>query len=322
MPVNLDKPHLWKADVAASVDLYNAWFLAFAPEAFRGARARTAEGVLADLAHTQHLADLSPATLRARPGVVRVLRMATAPPLALDRLAGLARVPRGLLTTLEGADGRQPRLPPRSLAGDLDAQLARIVAVLKRLTDDYLFPWLSQGTTPDPKQEERAATIVADRLCGSLADPIIRNAQETRQLALIRDWLAARGYVPLAPGLRFDAMPPGTFAFRLNVPVRNELTGRSIALPVDAVVQPKTASPGSLPLLIEAKSAGDFANTNKRRKEEAQKHSQLRATYGPEVRYILFLCGYFDASYLGYEASEGIDWVWEHRPDDMTHLGL
>jgi hypothetical protein len=25
---------------------------------------------------------------------------------------------------------------------------------------------------------------------------------------------------------------------------------------------------------------------------------------------------------LGYEAAEGIDWVWEHRIDDLLKLGL
>ena len=52
------------------------------------------------------------------------------------------------------------------------------------------------------------------------------------------------------------------------------------------------------------------------------KISQLRRTYGQEVRYILFLCGYFDSGYLGYEAAEGIDWVWEHRIEDLGEFGL
>ena len=30
MAINADKPHLWKADIAASVDLFNQWFLLFA----------------------------------------------------------------------------------------------------------------------------------------------------------------------------------------------------------------------------------------------------------------------------------------------------
>lgn len=88
------------------------------------------------------------------------------------------------------------------------------------------------------------------------------------------------------------------------------------------VIQPHHLRPGGLPILIEAKSAGDFANTNKRRKEEATKVRQLRTRYGETLQYVLFLCGYFDAGYLGYEAAEGIDWVWEHRIEDLEMLGV
>lgn len=28
-PINADKPHLWKADIAASVDQFNTWFMRF-----------------------------------------------------------------------------------------------------------------------------------------------------------------------------------------------------------------------------------------------------------------------------------------------------
>lgn len=63
-------------------------------------------------------------------------------------------------------------------------------------------------------------------------------------------------------------------------------------------------------------------NTNKRRKEEATKIRQLQATYGATVSLVLFLCGYFGSDYLGYEAAEGLDWVWEHRIDDLLTLGL
>lgn len=93
-------------------------------------------------------------------------------------------------------------------------------------------------------------------------------------------------------------------------------------IPVDTVIMPKTAKARELPIFIEAKSAGDFANVNKRRKEEAVKMAQLRHTYGDEVRFNLFLCGYFDSGYLGYEAAEGIDWMWEHRIDDLAEFGL
>ena len=74
--------------------------------------------------------------------------------------------------------------------------------------------------------------------------------------------------------------------------------------------------------MVEAKSAGDFANVNKRRKEEATKMRQLKETLKVEVQFILFLCGYFNKTYLTYEANEGIDWVWEHRIDDLRKFGL
>ncbi|WP_394343104.1 XamI family restriction endonuclease [Pedobacter kyonggii] len=62
--------------------------------------------------------------------------------------------------------------------------------------------------------------------------------------------------------------------------------------------------------------------TNKQRKEEAVKMAQLRNMYGSNVSFNLFLCGYFDSPYLGYEAAEGIDWIWEHRIDDLAKLGI
>jgi len=95
-----------------------------------------------------------------------------------------------------------------------------------------------------------------------------------------------------------------------------------LTIPVDAVIMPKNAKTSQLPLFFEAKSAGDFTNTNKRRKEEAVKMAQLRSAYGKKVQFNLFLCGYFDSGYLGYEAAEGIDWVWEHRIDDLALFGI
>jgi type II restriction enzyme len=206
----------------------------------------------------------------------------------------------------------------------LDAELQKIVRIIERMADPDIFVWLGRKEAPSEQELYRASTIVADRLCGSVANPIIRNAQEKRQLASIQEWLERRGYKqnPPGDGTKFNAMTPGTFSFRLNVPVSQEDTGKQVNIPVDAVIMPKTAKAGDFPLLVEAKSAGDFTNVNKRRKEEATKMAQLRRTYGARVRFILFLCGYFDSGYLGYEAAEGIDWVWEHRIDDLAEFGI
>ncbi len=130
-----------------------------------------------------------------------------------------------------------------------------------------------------------------------------------------------RGYTELLRklGLSFRDLPPGTFALRLNVLAGRD---RTVNVPVDVVIQPPGHHSGGLPILIEAKSAGDFTNTNKRRKEEATKVNQLRTRYGEDLQFVLFLCGYFDAGYLGYEAAEGIDWIWEHRIGNMGLLGI
>jgi type II restriction enzyme len=320
MPVNLDKPQLWKADIAKSVDMYNDWFMTFAPKAFRETRIQTTKDVEAALHSTGNLTNIQPATMRKHPEILPTLRMSTCPPLAVDRLIGLASVSTTLVKCME----LEKKLPMRMATATADAELAKIAAIIEKMADPDIFVWLARKDQPSEAEIHRAATIVADRLCGAVANPIIRNAQEKRQLAAIKAWLEARGYkqLPGGDGTKFDAMPPGTFSFRMNVPVKLEGGVQSVNIPIDAVINPKTTKKGDFPVFFEAKSAGDFTNTNKRRKEEAVKMAQLRSTYGNKVQFNLFLCGYFDTGYLGYEAAEGIDWVWEHRIDDLALFGI
>jgi len=320
MGVNLDKPHQWKADIILSVDMYNDWFMNFAPHAFRNTRIQTTKDVEATLKATANLTNIRPEILKQNPEVLPTLRMSTCPPLAVDRLIGLAQVPPGLVKRIEN----DKKLPPHMNITRLDEELGKIGAIIEKMADPDIFVWLVRKDPPSENEIHRAATIVADRLCGSVANPIIRNAQEKRQLAAIRTWLEDREYrhVPSGDGVTFENMTPGTFSFRMNVPVKLEGGTRQVNIPIDAVIMPKTSIAGDLPVFIEAKSAGDFTNVNKRRKEEAVKMAQLRSTYGDRVRFNLFLCGYFDSGYLGYEAAEGIDWVWEHRIDDLASFGL
>jgi hypothetical protein len=320
MPVNADKPDRWKADIARSVDFFNDWFMQFAPKAYRDTRVEATRQVEIALARTGKLTNIEPVVLQQNPSVLPILRMATAPPIARDRLVGLAGVSPNLVKNMEIDE----RMPPRMSRTALHAELRQIADMIMRLVDKDIFPWLEDGHQPSQTEVHRAATIVADRLCGAQADPIIRNAQERRQLATIREWLEQRNYSYVKPGegATFDNLRPGTFAFRMNVPVKLQSGQKEVNIPVDTAIMPHEAESGELPLLVEAKSAGDFTNTNKRRKEEAQKIAQLRSTYGDKVVYILFLCGYFDSGYLGYEAAEGIDWVWEHRIDDLAAFGV
>lgn len=317
MPVNLDKPHNWKEDIARSVDFYNSWFLRFAPKTYRDTRVLVTKSVEAMLRRTDNLRAVTASELRAHPSILPALRMSTAPPIARDRLVGLAGVSKSLVESME----KDHRLPPKMALGAQGVQLARIADLIMRLSDVDIFPWLADKRAPSADERYRAATIVADRLCGAQADPIVRNAQEKRMIGKIKKWLEKRGYTDRSGRTTLEDMEPGTFAFRLPV-VGLKDDNEPVNIPVDAVVMPQKAKVGELPLMIEAKSAGDFTNVNKRRKEEATKVLQLRRKHGALVRYVLFLCGYFDSGYLGYEAAEGIDWAWEHRIDDLALFGL
>ncbi|MSR56149.1 MAG: XamI family restriction endonuclease [Planctomycetaceae bacterium] len=317
MPVNRDKTHLWKADTAKSVDLFNTWFMASAPKAFRETRITAIKDVESTLTATSDFSAITPQILRDRPGVLPTLRMACCPPLAVDRLIGLANAKKNLVGNME-----KGKLPPRMPEAEVTVNLNRMIAIVDQLLDRDIFPWLAGKNTPTTEVRHRAATIVADRLCNAVANPIIRNAQEQRQLAMIEKFLIAKRYRKKqhSAGLPLTDMESGTFSFRMILLVGE--APRPVRIPIDAVIQPHKLRQSRLPILVEAKSAGDFTNTNKRQKEEATKAHQLRAKFGNDVEFILFLCGYFDAGYLGYEAAELIDWVWEHRVEDLGQFGI
>jgi len=319
MGVNRDKVDMWKADIAKSVDFYNNWFMNFAPKAFRDTRVETTVQVEEALEQTENLTNIKPEILQRYPSVLPMLRMTTCPPIARDRLIGLAGISPNLVKNME----IQKRIPPKMKLPEIIRQLKMIAGIIEKLADPDIFVWKERGDKGTKEEIHRASTIVADRLCGAVADPIIRNAQEQRQLAAMKAWLEVRGYRELQQGEAEDflSMPNGTFSFRFNVPVTLD-GGKQVNIPVDAVIMRKSSKESDFPALFEAKSAGDFTNTNKRRKEEAVKIQQLRKTYGNKITFDLFLCGYFDSGYLGYEAAEGIDWVWEHRIDDMAHFGF
>ena len=314
--INADKPTLWKPDIATSVDFYNQWFMKFAPVTYREQRIAVTKHVEDALQKSMDLSQITADILRTHPAILPTFRMCCCPPLARERLAGLADVPKTLVEKME-----EGAIPPRMQPSALDSSLSQIVSILARLLDTDLFPWLAAGQSPTQTERHRASTIVADRLCGSMSDPIIRNAQEKRQLDVFGAFLLRLGYKQKShPSSKpLTEMPPGTYSFRMNVTVGDV---NKVKIPIDVVIQPKKLRPSKLPILIEAKSAGDFTNVNKRRKEEAKKMIQLRTQFGKDVEFVLFLCGYFNAGYLGYEAAEGMDWIWEHRIEDMKQLGL
>lgn len=320
MPVNADKPHMWKADAVQSAEGYDDWYLRHAAHAYRKARDETADHIEEILQHTGNLTAVTPQALRQNPTMLATLRMMTSPPISRDALVVLTRASATLVTAME----REGHIPSHLFDTVVDDELRKIGETIMHLADRDIFSWLDGGYHLTGTQIRRAALIAADRLCLAGAETVVRDARKQRQLSSLKMWLHGRGYGFVEPGRRlgFDRMDPGSFTFGLNVPVMQ--AGKTIpqALPIDVAIMPLNASAGDLPLLLDTRSSGDYARANKRRVEDADKFTSLRATYGANARFVLHLSGYFDTGYLGYVAAEGIDWVWEHRVADLARFDL
>jgi hypothetical protein len=247
--LNADKTQNWKNDTLDSIDYYNDWFLRFAPLTYREQRKVKKDEVERAFVVTEYLRKLTIEVMVKHPEILSVLRMCAAPPIAQDRLAGLAYSKKSLIATMEGDGGRSPSLPAKMTDSEREAQLAKLLDVFNEMMDVDIFPWTVEDRLPTNDEYKMGVSIVTDRLCGSAADPIIRNAQEVRQLHALAAFLKHLGYQEVAS-------------------------------------------------------------------------SQIKKMLGKQTHFVLFLCGYFDAGYLGYEAAEGIDWGWEHRIHDFLGLDL
>lgn len=318
--INADKPQKRNEDTRSSVLQYNEWFMNFAPITYQSARHESTLLVEHLFSTSNFVRNLSTELLARTPHALTTLRMLCAPPIARDRLAGLADVSRSQVKAME-----EGNLPSRNRQTFVDTQIPKLLSIIERLLDRELLPWLNTALEPKKEDLDIAKAVVSDRLCGVTSDPIIRNAQEKRQLDVIENYLKPKGYSLLQDSaVSAFEMPRGTYAFHKNVRMYKNADNDSdgyVNTPIDVVIMPLDETINA-PYLIECKSAGDFANTNKRRKEEDTKVTQLRGTYGEDITLYLFLCGYFDATYLGYEAANHMDWIWEHRIEDLELLGI
>jgi hypothetical protein len=300
-------PSDWDADIARSVGEYDDWYLAESPDMFAEARGRAVEEAAAAMEATNDLREFDGNSLAARPSLLVVARASVSPTMARERFIGFSGAKKGLVETME----RDGKISPR--ARDVEAQLKKMADFLRPLLDPSLFAWLLDGRAPTADERDKALLVLGDRLALAFYNPMLRNGQEARQKALMREFLEREGFTESRGPV--SEMPPGTFAFGRNVAAVRE-DGVPQNFPVDCVVSPRLEA---LPLAcVELKSAGDFTNVNKRRKEESDKKEALKRAHGDRAVFLLQLFGYFDRNYLGFEASAGIDWAWDHRLSDLA----
>ena len=141
--INKNNTGQWKKDVQKSVIFYNEWFLNFAPSTYVNARQDAINKVENAFQKTECFNKLTIDILRTAPETITILRMATTPPLARDRLMGLADVPRAFVKGME-----EGKLPQRMPADILEDNLNRIIAVISKLFDVDIMPWLTTGSFP------------------------------------------------------------------------------------------------------------------------------------------------------------------------------
>jgi hypothetical protein len=315
MGVNIDKRDKWEEDTILSIRQYNEWFTNTAPAIYHEERFKATEKIKSAFEKTKNLTQITGKILRDNPEIIHVLRMCTSPPFARDRLIGLGQIDKNLIHKME-----KNKIPPSLKSEQLDTELDKIINIVKKYFDKELFKWIEDAKTPTHSEIETAIIVIADRLSNINADTIIRNKQEERQSRKIIEFITPLGYRNATREERKDwiNLPKGTFSIRILTSGLNEKR-EEVKIPIDFIIKPFGSEK---PLLIELKAAGDFTNTNKRQKEEAKKMMQLTLKYQNNIQYILFLCGYFNNTYLGYEASDNIDWVWEHRIEDLRKFGV
>lgn len=237
LSINKKNVDQWKTDVQKSVLYYNEWFLKYAPSTYIKSRQEATAKVETIFQKTDCLNMLSVNMLKEVPEAITILRMATTPPLARDRLVGLADIPRDFIKKLE-----EGTLPSKLSESQANLILGKIIAIVNKILDKDIMPWLEKKATPDEIDRLLAEQIIGDRVCGSLADPLIRNEQERRQLSGIKKFLIKMGYrfVESKDIKDFKSMEERTFTFHLNVPVKN--ASQQIKMPIDVVVKRKNSS--------------------------------------------------------------------------------
>ncbi|HEY5822118.1 MAG TPA: XamI family restriction endonuclease [Propionibacteriaceae bacterium] len=298
----------WHSDVTTARDAFHDWYVGAGQQAYRSARHQAESDMSQLLADTDCLTRITPDVIRRSPNLLGILRMCTAPRLARDRLVALAYIERSLIVSLESG-----RLPARMSAGELNAHLVRICFVLSGALDPDLFGWVARARDPSDAEVQRATFVVADRRCDAISDQIIRQAQRERQLQLVSTWLLGRGYRRCDPDrLEADPLDRQSFCVGQVAMVDHEIRVDALINPVEPAVLRRVA--------IRAVANADTTKMSKRAADTSELRVLDRDPGG--ARPLLLLGGPVEIVYLKDRAAEGVDWVWEHRLDDLEIAGI
>ena len=242
-----------------------------------------------------------------------VLRSLTRRDIGTSQMATFLGVTTNNLESVEAG-----RKEPDHIADDAEE-------ILMKELDQTISTWIVDGLTPSEEEFKRTLWIASDRILRRSTSTDLRYRHEPRQLEKLERFLQDEGYSPIESNSIKDprkGMPKGTYAFRVGIEGRTS-DGLALMQTVDALIKPFSVSENLLPIFLEAKSMTDEVNPNKRQKEEAQKVESARRrwqTDSERLNFILLIGGTVPKRYLQVEAGSDLDWIWEHRVEDLNLL--
>jgi len=130
------------------------WSRAYSIKAYRDSRVAATIHVEEGIRLTQDLTALTPDVLKQHPGVLQVLRMSTCPPLARDRLIGLAYASKNLVSVME----EKKAIPLQMPSAVLRENLTRIADTINRMLDVDIFPWIASRAKPTSAAHARSTS--------------------------------------------------------------------------------------------------------------------------------------------------------------------
>lgn len=308
--MNANNPEAWEEDRKTAKAEIIDWLSENSDTSQKRTELETdLDGKLKKTSHFESIFQL----LIAEPGLLQGLRALTRRDIGTSQIATFLGISTSTFEAIER--GAKP----------MDPILTNLSSLLEKELDKSLAGWMIEKREPSSDEIVRAKIVAADRIIKRTASTELRYRHEPRQLDKLKIFLQSRNFEEIdGAGIRNPKtdIPIGKYAFRVNIEGKT-IDGVSLNQNVDTLIMPHTSKRDSLPIFLEAKSMTDEVNPNKRQKEEAQKVDSVRRKWqvpGIHLNFILLLGGTVPRRYLEVEAGSGLDWIWEHRIEDLDRL--
>lgn len=311
--MNADKSNIWQLDIEQSSSMMVEWLHTSAKEIISNLRSQEVAKISKLILELDGRIELSELILQ-NPTVLMILRALTIRDIGMSQFSTFTGYGGTLIKRIEMGE----TIPEREFA-------LKAASILANEMDYTLVPWLNEKRLPDNTEVNRAAIIALDRILRRTLSTKMRYKHEPRQLGKLEEYLVRRGYSKIDRSVVRQSlieMPNGTFSFGVNVEGKRP-DGEVLKQQVDALIKPFSKSIGLLPIFLEAKSMSDTVNPNKRQKEEFAKVLNVRNKWQQGSNYLFFILllgGTVPYRYLENEAGFGLDWIWEHRIEDLDKL--